>query len=164
MMMRKYTCLLLDLCLTECSFRCFLNPTTHFIWAFIVPVLVIILVNIGFFIMAAVILWQHKKKQVRKMNRKHVKNWLKALVSLVVIMGLTWIFGVLIVEVKALLPLAYIYTILVAFQGLWIFIIFAVFPSQVREGYLKLWKTKIKTSDTTSTLTRIAVSRTVSLF
>ena len=57
---------------------------------------------------------------------------LKALVPLVVIMGLTWIFGVLIVEVEQLLPLAYIYTILVAFQGLLIFLLFVVLSSQVR--------------------------------
>ena len=145
-----------------------MNPATHFIWAFIVPVLVIILVNIGFFIMAAVVMWQHKKKQVGKMNREHVKNWLKALVSLVVIMGLAWILGVVIVEVDALLPLAYIYSILVAFQGLWIFLIFVAFPKQVREEYLKLWRTKVKTSETfsiflgekktTSTLTGMVVS------
>ena len=62
-------------------------------------------------------------------------------------MGLTWIVGVLIVEVKALLPLAYIYTILVAFQGLWIFIIFVLLCEQVREAYTKWWRAKVKKSD-----------------
>ena len=60
-------------------------------------------------------------------------------------MGLTWVFGVLIVEVKALLPLAYIYTIMVAFQGLFIFLLFVVFPKQVRDEYIKWWRTKVKT-------------------
>ena len=127
-----------------------MNPGTGFIWAFIVPVLAIILLNIGFFIMAAVVMWRHKRKQVGKMKRKHVKNWLKALASLVVIMGLTWIVGVLIVEVEALLPLAYIYTILVAFQGLWIFLVFVLFPKQVRDEYRKLWRSKVKASETLS--------------
>ena len=62
-------------------------------------------------------------------------------------MGLTWIVGVLIVEVKALLPLAYIYTILVAFQGLWIFIIFVLLSKQVREAYTKWWRAKVNESD-----------------
>ena len=62
-------------------------------------------------------------------------------------MGLTWIFGVLIVEVDALLPLAYIYTILVAFQGLWIFLIFVVFSPQVRDAYVKCWRAKVNESD-----------------
>ena len=62
-------------------------------------------------------------------------------------MGLTWIFGVLIVEVEKLVPLAYIYTILVAFQGVFIFLIFVVFSKQVREAYAKWWKVKVNESD-----------------
>ena len=62
-------------------------------------------------------------------------------------MGLTWIFGVLVLEVEALLPLAYIYTILVAFQGLWIFLIFVVFSQQVRDALNKWWRAKVNESD-----------------
>ena len=75
------------------------------------------------------------------------RKWLRAAVFLVIIMGLTWIVGVLIVEVEALLPLAYIYTILVAFQGLWIFLMYVVFSKQVREVYTKWWKTKVNESE-----------------
>ena len=71
-----------------------------------------------------------------------------------VIMGLTWIFGVLIVEVEELVPLAYIYTILVAFQGVFIFLIFVVFSKQVREAYAKWWKVKVNESDILSKLMR----------
>ena len=66
---------------------------------------------------------------------------------LVIIMGLTWILGVLIVEVEELVPLAYIYTIMVAFQGLFIFFIFVVFSKQVREAYAKCWRYKVNSSD-----------------
>ena len=65
---------------------------------------------------------------------------------LVIIMGLTWIFGVLIVEVEELVPLAYIYTIMVAFQGLFIFLIFVVFSKKVREAYAKCWRSKVNES------------------
>ena len=75
------------------------------------------------------------------------RNWLRSAVLLVVIMGLTWIFGVLIVEVEELVPLAYIYTIMVAFQGLFIFLIFVVFSKQVREAYVKCWRRKVNESD-----------------
>ena len=132
---------------------CFLNPETNFIWAFILPVLVIILVNVGFLMMAAVTLWQHKKKRVGKLSTKDKRNWLKISVSLVVVMGVTWIFGVLIVEVEALLPLAYIYTILVAFQGFWIFLVLVVLPKQVRNEYHKWLKAKVKESDRLSKFT-----------
>ena len=75
------------------------------------------------------------------------RNWLRSALFLVIVMGVTWIFGVLIVEVEELVPLAYIYTILVAFQGLFIFLIFVVFSKQVREAYTKCWRTKIRSSD-----------------
>ena len=78
------------------------------------------------------------------------RNWLKASVSLVVIMGLTWIVGVLIVAVDELLPLAYIFTIMVAFQGLFIFIIFVLLSKSVREAYSKWWRAKVGESDVLS--------------
>ena len=62
-------------------------------------------------------------------------------------MGLTWILGVLIVEVEELVPLAYIYTIMVAFQGLFIFLIFVMLSKQVREAYTKCWRAKVNESD-----------------
>jgi len=65
----------------------------------------------------------------------------------VVVMGLTWIIGLLIVEVEELLTLAYIYTILVAFQGTFIFIIFVILSKQVREAYGKWWRAKVNESD-----------------
>ena len=98
---------------------------------------------------------EHKEHQVSHFNNGFVnilvsffflRNWLRSLVPLVVIMGLTWVFGVLIVEVEELLPLAYIYTILVGFQGLFIFLAFVVFSEQVRDEYVK-W---LKKSDTLS--------------
>ena len=58
-------------------------------------------------------------------------------------MGLTWIMGVLILEVDALLPLAYIYTIMVALQGLFIFIILVIYSKQVRDAYRKWWKARV---------------------
>ena len=124
-------------------YSCFLNPNSNFIWAFIAPVIVIILTNIGFFIMAAVTIWRHNERKGGDI--KSARSWLKVLVSLVVVMGLTWISGVLIVVVDELLPLAYIFTIMVAFQGVWIFFFFILIQEQVRDAYLKLWRTMTKT-------------------
>ena len=65
---------------------------------------------------------------------------------LVLVMGMTWILGVLVLNVSALLPLAYMYTIMVAFQGLAIFLIFVIFSKQVRKAYNKWWKEKVNQS------------------
>ena len=43
-------------------------------------------------------------------------------------------------------PPAYIYTIMVAFQGLFILIVFVPLSSAVREAYAKWWRHKVKES------------------
>ena len=100
--------------------------------------------------MAAIALWRHNKRQTGgEISKERLRSWLKTLASLVVVMGLTWIgtssFTSTIVEVKELVPLAYIYTIMVAFQGLFIFLIFVAYPKEVRDAYVKLWRNDIKT-------------------
>ena len=98
--------------------------------------------------MADIAMWRHNKRQTGgEISKERLRSWLKTLVSLVIVMGLTWIVGVLVVEVKELVPLAYIYTIMVAFQGLFIFLIFVVYPKEVRDAYVKLWRNDIKTLD-----------------
>ena len=98
--------------------------------------------------MAAIAMWRHNKRQTGgEISKERLRSWLKTLASLVIVMGLTWIVGVLVVEVKELVPLAYIYTIMVAFQGLFIFLIFVAYPKEVRDAYVKLWRNDIKTLD-----------------
>ena len=106
-------------------------------WAFIAPVIIIFVCNLIYFVMAAIIMWkQQRKRDVRTESNKILK-WLKAVISLTVVMGLTWIIGVLIVEREELLPLAYIYTIMVAFQGFFIFLVLVVFTKPVRDEVSK---------------------------
>ena len=95
--------------------------------------------------MAAIAMWRHNKRQTGgEISKERLRRWLKTLTSLVVVMGLTWIFGVLIVEVEELVHLAYIYTIMVAFQGLFIFLILVVYPKEVRDTYVKLLRKNLK--------------------
>jgi len=98
--------------------RCFLNPVDGFIWSLIAPFIVIFITNIGLFVMAAWISWHRRMRGNENKNISLTIDWLKSIVPLVVVLGLTWIIGVVIVEVEAIVPLAYIYTIMVAFQGL----------------------------------------------
>ncbi len=115
--------------------------------------------------MAAIVIWKHKKKRTGgKMESEHIVAWLKTLASLVVVMGVTWIIGVLVVEMNELIPLAYIYTIMVAFQGVWIFLLFVVFPKEVRHEWADLLKTKeayqhTTLSGKTTTLTQLVSSK-----
>ena len=83
--------------------------------------------------MAAIIMWRQQRKRDIKTESNKVLKWLKAVISLTVVMGLTWIIGVLVVEREELLPLAYIYTIMLAFQGFFIFLVLVVFTKPVRD-------------------------------
>ena len=62
-----------------------------------------------------------------------------------VIMGLTWVCGLLLVS-ESLVFLIYLFTILVALQGLFIFLVFVVFSKTVREAYIKWVKVKVNES------------------
>ena len=72
-------------------------------------------------------------------------------------------------EVPALYPLAYIFTIFVAFQGVAIFVIFVLLSKQVKEAYSKWWKVKVAGSEilskhfgdwSTSSTTAMVISHT----
>ncbi|XP_064406818.1 adhesion G-protein coupled receptor G2-like isoform X2 [Halichondria panicea] len=132
---------------TQQTAVCWLNPHGYFIQTFIVPVVLVILANFGFFIMALVIMKRHAKKETHKNRIQRARYWLKSSVSLVTIMGLTWIIGLLVFEVPALFTLAYIFTIFVAFQGVAIFVIFVPLSKQVRDAYSKWWRVKVAESN-----------------
>ena len=91
--------------------------------------------------MAAKIMWNQVQK--RKTTHKFL-GWLMATLSLTVVMGLTWIIGLLIVEVEELAPLAYLYTIAVSFQGFFIFVVLVVIQKSVREDIKHFLQNNIK--------------------
>ena len=62
-------------------------------------------------------------------------------------MCLTWILGIVIVEEDFLVPLAYLYILMVAFQGTFIFLVFVVFSKAVREAYRKWCRNKVMEYD-----------------
>ena len=97
-----------------------------------------------FFIVAVRISWHHISKKETSKNVQKVVDWLKSSVPLVVVLGLTWITGVVIVDVEALYPLAYIYTIMAAFQGLFIFLALVVFSKAMIEDIKKLGRSDKK--------------------
>ena len=63
------------------------------------PVILIFVTNIGFLIMAAVIMWRQQKKRNIKQKSSDVGGWLKDVTTLMVAMGITWIIGLAVVEI-----------------------------------------------------------------
>jgi len=66
-----------------------------------------------------------------------------------VVMGITWIIGLAVVEIKELLSIAYIFTVVVAFQGLFIFLALVLFTKSVRDEIVKCGKNEYKKRMTT---------------
>ncbi|XP_064383019.1 adhesion G protein-coupled receptor L1-like isoform X2 [Halichondria panicea] len=128
------------------STACWLRYDTHFIWAIIAPVIVIIMINIGFFLMAIAIMHKHDiRNQDQKDKKATIKRWLKAAVTLTVVMGLTWFLGVLVIG-DNLIAVAFIFTIFVAFQGVIIFIVLVPLSKQVRKAFFMWSRDRVNSS------------------
>ncbi|XP_042200538.1 adhesion G protein-coupled receptor E1-like [Callorhinchus milii] len=114
---------------------CWLQLQRGFIWSFIGPVIAIILINTILFIGT---LWTLREKlsglntQVSKIKDKRMLAF-KA-VGQVFVLGCTWILGVFHFQ-KGTVVMAYLFTIVNSFQGVFIFIFLCVLNKQVREEY-----------------------------
>ncbi|XP_065909477.1 latrophilin-like protein LAT-2 [Dysidea avara] len=117
---------------------CWLTYKDRFIWAFIVPVIVIMILNIGFLVMTLNIMRKQELKTMieERYGIKRVWYWFRGSTSLIVMMGINWIFGALLFH-ETLLPLIYVFAITTALQGVWIFIVFIVFSPQIRDSIRK---------------------------
>jgi len=93
--------------------------------------------------MAARISWLQHRRKVTTKPVQTVVGWLKSTISLVILLGLTWITGLLVLNVPELLFLAYIYNIMVAFQGVFIFLVLVVMSQSVRDFLIKFIQLKI---------------------
>ena len=124
-----------------------MSPEKHFVWVFIVPATLIFLTNIGFFIMAATIMWRHQKKITENNKITRFVNWFKSACSLTIVMGVNWVIGIILVLNEDLLFLVYIYTIMVAFQGVFIFFLYVILSKTVKDAVTKWWKVRVNESD-----------------
>ena len=96
--------------------------------------ILIFLTNIGFLVMATVIMWrQQKKRNISQQKSGDFGGWSKAVITLMMVMGITWIIGLAVVEIGTLLPLAYIVTVVAAFQGVLIFFVLVMFKKDVSD-------------------------------
>ncbi|XP_065904474.1 adhesion G protein-coupled receptor E5-like [Dysidea avara] len=90
-----------------------------------------------------------------KTRKERAWYWFRGSMSLIIVMGINWIFGVLLLH-KYLLPLIYLFAISTAVQGVWIFLLLVIGSKQVRDDYRKWLRTvrmklfKLKTSSTSS--------------
>ncbi|XP_069858261.1 adhesion G protein-coupled receptor E3 isoform X1 [Dipodomys merriami] len=122
--------------------RCWLQLDQGFIWGFLGPVCVIVSVNLVFL---ASVLWILKRKlsslnsEVSTIQNTRMLT-LKATAQ-VLILGCTWILGVLQVGPAARV-MAYLFTIVNSLQGVFLFLVYCLLSQQVRKQY-QTWFTDI---------------------
>jgi hypothetical protein len=113
---------------------CFLTHHNGLIYAFIAPMIVILLANFLVFI-TAVRITVSKVSQV-KGQFAAVKSGLRAAAVLMPILGLTWVVGVFAVDTLSL-SLAYVFAILNSLQGMFVFIFYCLLDVKVQKAFRK---------------------------
>lgn len=112
---------------------CWLSFSKHISWSFIGPVLLITTIN--FVILLAVLREIRNLQEPNPSTLKAFKKSLKACVILSPLLGLTWVFGLLVVSKDAGLVFQYIFTILNSTQGMVIFLLHVLRNSDVRASF-----------------------------
>ncbi|XP_061169878.1 adhesion G-protein coupled receptor G4-like [Saccostrea echinata] len=119
------------------NYYCWMSRSP-FYYAFLIPVVLIILLNcIIFALVLKNLLSRPKGLQSNQSESKMAMMNLRAAVSIFILLGLTWIFGILAIE-DARVVFAYLFTILTTFQGFFIFILFVAREKQFRNHWKKL--------------------------
>ncbi|NWS43401.1 AGRD2 protein, partial [Probosciger aterrimus] len=124
--------------------HCWLNIQTNVIWAFVGPVLFILAVN-TFVLFRVVMVTVSSARRRSKMltpnssleNQIGIQIWAtaKPILVLLPVLGLTWVCGVL---VHLSVIWAYVFIVLNSLQGLYIFLVYAVYNSEVRNAIQRM--------------------------
>ncbi|XP_043576091.1 adhesion G-protein coupled receptor D2 isoform X1 [Chiloscyllium plagiosum] len=140
--------------------HCWLNIQSEIIWAFVGPVLFTLTINT--FVLLRVVMITITSSQRRSMmlasdsslaQRALCQIWtaIKPVVILLPVLGLTWFCGVL---VHFNIVLAYIFVALNSFQGLYIFLVYGVYNSEVRNAIKRMKEKRKALSFTNCTSSR----------
>ncbi|XP_043914474.1 adhesion G-protein coupled receptor D2 isoform X2 [Protopterus annectens] len=127
---------------------CWLNVQSDIIWAFVGPVLFVLTVNtfVLFRVVMVTVSSARRRTQMLAPKCSHETQlgnqiWAaaKPVIVLLPVLGLTWFCGIL---VHLSLTLAYIFIGMNSFQGLYIFLVYAVYNSEVRHAIKRIKEKK----------------------
>ncbi|XP_072908686.1 adhesion G protein-coupled receptor D2 [Hemitrygon akajei] len=128
--------------------HCWLNIESSVIWAFVGPVLFTLTVNT--FVLCRVVMITVVSSRRRSMmlvpgarlpHRLYIQMWvaIKPVAILLPVLGLTWFCGVL---VHLNITLGYVFVVLNSFQGLYIFLVYTLYNSEVRSAVKRMREKK----------------------
>lgn len=124
---------------------CFISDNRVRYGIFLAPLLAVIIFNLVIFVLVARVLVKHSKRSIdRAKDDKNIKKvasgTLKTLISIVSVMlmfGLSWLFGALSIS-QAAIVFQWLFIIFNTTQGFWLFVFFCVIGSDAREEWKKL--------------------------
>ncbi|XP_071807321.1 adhesion G protein-coupled receptor L3-like isoform X2 [Asterias amurensis] len=105
------------------------------IFLFVVPVIVVVMFNMIVFTMVIRIIMKSARLHQEK-NYDHIKSGVKGALVLMPIMGMPWLFGLLMFDGSGEV-FEYLFIIFNTLQGLFIFLIYCVFNSEVRAAFVR---------------------------
>ncbi|XP_016111694.1 adhesion G-protein coupled receptor D2-like [Sinocyclocheilus grahami] len=123
---------------------CWLNLQSHVIWAFAGPVLFVLAVNAVVLFRVVMVTVASARRRAKMLtpssdSKLHTLDltWAatRPVLILLPVLGLTWLCGVL---VHLSVVVAYLFITLNAFQGLYIFLVYAVYNSEVRNAIRRI--------------------------
>lgn len=119
---------------------CWLSTENNFIWSFIGPACLIILVNLLAFGVIIYKVFRHTAGLKPEVScYENIRSCARGALALLFLLGTTWTFGVLHV-VHASVVTAYLFTVSNAFQGMFIFLFLCVLSRKIQEEYYRLFK------------------------
>jgi hypothetical protein len=123
---------------------CFLTHHDYLIYAFVGPMVVILLFNLTIFLKAFGAMTSKDRdtilhKKVNKDRLRIARSGLKATAVLLPILGLTWGIGVFAIDTLSL-TLAYAFTILNSLQGFFVFVFHCLLNKKIQKAIRKVLK------------------------
>uniref|UniRef100_A0A3Q2ZWK1 Adhesion G protein-coupled receptor L2-like n=1 Tax=Kryptolebias marmoratus TaxID=37003 RepID=A0A3Q2ZWK1_KRYMA len=116
---------------------CWLRVDNHFIWSFIGPVTLIIVVNVIFLVVTMYKMVKHSTSMKPDSSRLGgIRSWVLGAFALLCLSGLTWSFGLFFLNESSIV-MAYLFTIFNTLQGMFIFIFHCLLQKKVRKEYSK---------------------------
>ncbi|XP_061130807.1 adhesion G protein-coupled receptor L3 isoform X5 [Syngnathus typhle] len=142
---------------------CWLRLDTYFIWSFIGPATLIIMLNVIFLGIALYKMFHHTA--ILKPDSgclDNIKSWVIGAIALLCLLGLTWAFGLMYINESTVI-MAYLFTIFNSLQGMFIFIFHCILQKKVRKEYGKCLRTHCcsgKSVETSISASKTTTSRT----
>nr|XP_014345683.1 PREDICTED: adhesion G protein-coupled receptor L4 [Latimeria chalumnae] len=119
---------------------CWLSTENNFIWSFIGPACLIILVNLLAFGVIIYKVFRHTTVLKPEVScYENIRSCARGALALFFLLGATWMFGVLHVVHESVIT-AYLFTISNVFQGMFIFIFLCVLSKKIQEEYYRLFR------------------------